>query len=184
MLESISSAVATALRASDRRAVLKNGPQGRGYDLAPRARFLSGRPLLAARLLCGGRLAIEAFRQVAHRRLAELPRRAPRPFFSAMAVVAEQARHGIAPAKKVHLKTVRLFLGARFRVDAPNVLFRIRISSFFHVLHSRSHRADCKRVNDRFFMMPAAANASPAVSCRTRPAARARSKDAAPHAST
>jgi hypothetical protein len=27
---------------------------------------------------------------------------------------------------------VSLFLGARFRIDAPNVLFRIGISSFFH----------------------------------------------------
>ena len=33
--------------------------------------------------------------------------------------------------KKVHLKTVRLFLGARLGVDASNVLLRIGISSFF-----------------------------------------------------
>jgi hypothetical protein len=29
---------------------------------------------------------------------------------------------------------VGLFFGARFRVDAPDVLFRIGISSFFHLL--------------------------------------------------
>jgi hypothetical protein len=42
---------------------------------------------------------------------------------------------------------VGLFLGARFRVDAPNVLFRIGISSFFHLLHSKEGRRDCKRAS-------------------------------------
>jgi hypothetical protein len=32
---------------------------------------------------------------------------------------------------------VSLFFGARFRIDAPDILLRIGISSFFHLLHSR-----------------------------------------------
>jgi hypothetical protein len=40
-----------------------------------------------------------------------------------VAVVAKQTRDCIPAAKKMDLKAVRLFLGARFRVDAPDVLF-------------------------------------------------------------
>jgi hypothetical protein len=32
---------------------------------------------------------------------------------------------------------VGLFLGARFCIDAPDVLLRIGISSFFHLPHSK-----------------------------------------------
>jgi hypothetical protein len=32
---------------------------------------------------------------------------------------------------------VGLFLGARFRIDAPDVLLRIGISSLFHLPHSK-----------------------------------------------
>ena len=54
-----------------------------------------------------------------------------------MAIVTEQTRDGAAAAKKMDLKAVGLFFGARFRIDAPDVLFRIGISSFFHRCHSR-----------------------------------------------
>src|SRR5205085_4856908 len=107
----------------------------------------------------------------------------PRAFLAAVTVITEQTRDRIPAAKKVNLKTVSLFFGARFRVDAPDVLFRIGISSFFHLLHFRLRRQDCKRLNALFSMTPAAANASPAISCRNRSAARARNRDAAPLAS-
>ena len=152
-------------------------------NLPAPARFLSG-SLFAPRLLCRAGPAKNALRQIAHRRFPVLPRRTPRAFLAAVTVITEQTRDRIPAAKEVNLKTVSLFLGARFRVDAPDVLFRIGISSFFHLLHSRLRRQDCKRLNALFSMTSAAANASPAISGRNRSAARARNRDAAPLAST
>src|SRR6476469_343963 len=106
--------------------------------LAPPARFL------AAALLRRARPAKHALWQIAHCRLPKLSRRAPRAFLAAVAIVTEQTGNRFAGAKKMNLKAVSLFFGARFRIDAPNVLFRIRISSCFHRFHSRSRRADCK----------------------------------------
>jgi hypothetical protein len=40
-----------------------------------------------------------------------------------MAVVAKQTRDRVPTAKKMNLKAVRLFLGARSRIDAPDILF-------------------------------------------------------------
>jgi hypothetical protein len=61
--------------------------------------------------------------QITQGRLPKLPCCPPRAFFPTVAVVAKQTRDRIPAAKKMDLKTVRLFLGARFRVDAPDVLF-------------------------------------------------------------
>jgi hypothetical protein len=43
--------------------------------------------------------------------------------FSAVHVIAEHLRHHAIAAKEVDLKTMRLLLRARFRVDATDVLF-------------------------------------------------------------
>jgi hypothetical protein len=80
------------------------------------------------------RSAKYACRQTAHGRALELPGGPPRAFLPAVSAVAEQSGHRFPAAKKVHLKSVRLFLGAGLGVDATNVLFRIGISSFFHGL--------------------------------------------------
>jgi hypothetical protein len=42
---------------------------------------------------------------------------------------------------------VSLFFGAWFRIDAPDILFRIGISSFFHLGHSKWRGRDCKRAS-------------------------------------
>jgi hypothetical protein len=100
--------------------------------LSPGARLLAGGLLFPAARLRPHRPAKDAFRQIAHRGFAELSRRTPGTFFTAITVVAKQAGDRVAAAKKVDLETVSLFLGAGFRIDAPDVLFRIGISSFFH----------------------------------------------------
>lgn len=91
--------------------------------LPPPARFLSCSLLFPRAFLGTHRSAKDAFRQIAHRGFAELSRCTTCAFFSAVTVVAKQARDRVAAAKKVDLKTVSLFLGAGFRIDAPDVLF-------------------------------------------------------------
>ena len=54
----------------------------------------------------------------------------PRCFVPAIDAVAEHFCHDTITAKKVHLKTMRLFSGTRFGVDAANVFFRIRIGPY------------------------------------------------------
>lgn len=93
---------------------------------------LSASALLTARLFCRPRPTKNAFRQIAYGGFPKLPRGAPGAFFAAEAIVTKQTRDRLTAAKKMNLKTVSLFFGARFRVDAPDVLFRIGISSFFH----------------------------------------------------
>ena len=103
--------------------------------LATSSRFLSlclSRSLSARSLRRALRSAKYASRQIAHGRALEFPRRPPRTFLSSVSAVAEQSRDRFSPAEKVHLKSVRLFLGARFGVDATDVLLRVGISSFFH----------------------------------------------------
>jgi hypothetical protein len=64
----------------------------------------------------------------------ELSSRAPRSFFSTVEAVAEHFCHDSITTKKVDLKTMSLLPGTRFRIDAANVFFRIRIgpSSSLH----------------------------------------------------
>jgi hypothetical protein len=68
-----------------------------------------------------------------HRPL-KLSRSAPRSSFSTIEAVTEHFCHDTITAKKVDLKTMRLFLGACFRIDSADVFFRIRIrpSSSLH----------------------------------------------------
>ncbi len=134
------------------------------------------------------RSAKNARRQIAHGGALELSRGPPRAFFPAVSTVAEQSRHRFPPAKEVHLKSVRLFLGARLGVDATNVLFRIGISSFFH--GSCAERTTLNRpgatantqyaFNDSSSPIPAAGR-SPALPLRPRtpPPAGARNTDSA-----
>jgi len=99
--------------------------------LALRFYLLTGRSLRLP--FCRAfRSAKNACRQIAHGRAFELPRGAPRAFLSAVSAIAEQSRHRFTPTKEVHLKPVRLFLGAWLGVDATNVLLGVGISSFFH----------------------------------------------------
>src|ERR1043166_9417341 len=70
--------------------------------------------------------------QIAHGRALEFTCCAPRTFLATVSAVAEQSRDRFPPPQKVHLKSVRLFLGAWFGVDATDVLLGVGISSFFH----------------------------------------------------
>jgi hypothetical protein len=92
-------------------------------ELPASARFLSLRLLFSATLLRRSRTAKYPVWQIAQRRLPKLPGCPSRAFFPTVAVVAKQTRDCVPAAKKMDLKAVRLFLGARFRVDAPDVLF-------------------------------------------------------------
>jgi hypothetical protein len=98
----------------------------------PTSARLLPRSLLTPPLLgCAGP-AKNAIRQIAHGRFPKFPGGAPGAFFATKAIIAEQTRDGVATAKKMDLKAVSLFLGAWFRIDAPDILLRIGISSFFH----------------------------------------------------
>jgi hypothetical protein len=87
------------------------------------ARFVSLRLLLPATLLRCARAAKYPVWQIAQRRLPKLPCRSSGAFLSTVAVVAKQTRDRVPAAKKMDLKSVRLFLGARLCVDPPYVLF-------------------------------------------------------------
>src|SRR5205085_8217286 len=97
-------------------------------------------------------------RQSAHRRSLKLPRRATRAFLAAVPIVTEQSRDRLSAAQKVHLEAVRLFLGARFGIDAPNIFFRIGVCSFFHdsclKSHPRQTKRDCKRASSLMLDLP------------------------------
>jgi len=54
----------------------------------------------------------------------------PRGLLPAVDVIAEHPGHHPIAAKEVDLKTMRLLLRARLRVDAADVLFRLRIGTF------------------------------------------------------
>src|SRR5436190_6710535 len=68
-------------------------------------------------------------RQTPQSRLLEFPRGALRLQFAAIDTVAKHLRYDFISAKEVDLKTMRLFLRARFCVDATNVCLRIRIGT-------------------------------------------------------
>src|SRR5260370_40301329 len=71
-------------------------------------------------------------RQTAHRCAPEPPRRTPRPFFATANAIAKHFRYDVTSTKEMHLETVGLFLRASFRIDPPNVRFRIRIRASSH----------------------------------------------------
>jgi hypothetical protein len=89
----------------------------------PSRPLLSGALLLPATFLCRSRPAKYSLGEFAHFRVPEFPRCSPCAFFSAVAVIAKEPGDRGAAAKKMDLKTVGLFFGARFRVDAPDILF-------------------------------------------------------------
>jgi hypothetical protein len=64
-----------------------------------------------------------ALRQTADDRAPELPCGTSRCFLSPVDAVAKHLCHHFGSAKKMHLKTVRLFLGASFCVDAADIRF-------------------------------------------------------------
>jgi hypothetical protein len=73
-----------------------------------------------------------ALGQTAHRCAPELSRRTPRPFLATVNAIAKHFRYDVISAKKMHLETVSLFLGASFCIDPPNVRFRIRVRASSH----------------------------------------------------
>ena len=74
-----------------------------------------------------------AFAGALQRGALELARCPPRALFPAVKRVTEHSCDRFFPAQKMHLKTVCLFFCAHLRVNAANVLFRIRIRSSSHV---------------------------------------------------
>src|SRR5262249_42085321 len=83
----------------------------------------------AARLLKSDKLSS---RQTPKSRLFEFPRGLPRLQFSAIDAVAKHLRYDLISAKKMDLKTMRLFLRPRFCIDAADVRLRIRIWTSSH----------------------------------------------------
>jgi len=73
---------------------------------------------ITARLLKSDKLSP---RQTAQRRLLEFPRGTPRLQFAAIDAVAKHLGYDFISSKEVDLKTMRLFLRARFCVNAANV---------------------------------------------------------------
>ena len=71
-------------------------------------------------------------RQTTQRRLSEFSRGAFRALFAAIDAVTKHLRYNLISAKEVDLKTMRLFLRARFCVDAANVRLRVRIWTSSH----------------------------------------------------
>ena len=73
-----------------------------------------------------------ALGQTARRCAPEPARRTPRPFLATVNAIAKHFRYDVTSAKKMHLETVGLFLRASFRIDPPNIRFRIRVGFSWH----------------------------------------------------
>ena len=84
---------------------------------------------VAARLLKSDKLSS---RQTAQSRSLEFPRGTLRLQLAAIDTIAKHLGHHLISAKEVDLKTMRLFLCARFCVDAANVCLRVRIGTSSH----------------------------------------------------
>ena len=84
---------------------------------------------VAARLLKSDKLSS---RQTAQSRLFEFSRGSLRLQFAAIDTIAKHLGHHFISAKEMDLKTMRLFLRARFCVDAANVCLRIRVGTSSH----------------------------------------------------
>jgi len=65
-------------------------------------------------------------------RALKLSRSAARAFLSTVERIAKHSCDRTLSTKKMHLKTVCLFLRAHFCVDAADIWFRIWIGSFSH----------------------------------------------------
>jgi hypothetical protein len=99
-------------------------------DLSNAGKFIVGKTAtIAARLLKSDKLSP---RQTSQSRLLEFSRGTPRLQLAAIDAVAKHLGHDFISAKKVDLKTMRLFLGARFCIDAANVRLRIGIRTSSH----------------------------------------------------
>src|SRR5439155_20867738 len=84
---------------------------------------------VATRLLKSDKLSP---RQTAQSRSFEFSRGTLRLQFAAVDSIAKHLGHDFISAKEVDLKTMRLFLRARFCVNATNVSLRIRIRTSSH----------------------------------------------------
>jgi hypothetical protein len=73
-----------------------------------------------------------ALGQTAHGCVSELPCRTLRSFLPPIDAVAKHLRYYFGSAKKMDLKTVRLFLRARFCVNTADVRFRIGVGTSSH----------------------------------------------------
>src|SRR5437773_11326758 len=114
------------------RPVLWNAGRLSGRRDSRRRASTTARFLLSLCLRCAQRSAKDACRQVAHGHPLELSGGSPCAFLSTVSAIAEQSRHCFPSTKEVHLKSMRLFLGAWLGVDATDVLLRVGIRSFSH----------------------------------------------------
>ena len=73
-----------------------------------------------------------ALGQTAHGCAPELSCRTPRRFLAPIDAVAKHLRYYFCSPKKMHLKTMGLFLRASFCINAPNVRFRIGVGTSSH----------------------------------------------------
>ena len=84
---------------------------------------------IAARLLKSNKLSS---RQTSQSRLLEFSRGLSLLQLAAVDAVAKHLGYDLVSAKKVNLETMRLFLRARFGVDAANVRLRVGIGTSSH----------------------------------------------------
>ena len=108
------------------------GGRRRGRRISHRAFYNVGRLTRGKRFRTATSLSAEKFspRQTAQHRLLEFSGGTPRGLLSAVYVIAEHPGHHAVTAQEMDLKPVCLLLRARFRVDAADVLFRLRIGTF------------------------------------------------------
>src|SRR5215467_14556160 len=90
-------------------------------------RRTGGKCMASAKTLSAEKLSP---RQTAQHRLLELSGGTPRGLLSAIHVIAEHPGHHAITAQEMDLEPMCLLLRARFRVDAADVLFRLRIGTF------------------------------------------------------
>jgi hypothetical protein len=113
--------------------------------------------------------------------LLEFSRGTLRLQFTAIDTIAKHLGHHFISAKEMDLKTMRLFLRARFCVDAANVCLRIRIGTSSHEAKLTEQISAINEANlgDRCGRThPVKADSSNAISYRIHWLAIMRSKDA------
>jgi hypothetical protein len=114
-------------------------------DLSNAGKFIVGKTAtIAARLFKSDKLSS---RQTSQSRLLEFSRGTSRLQLAAIDAVAKHLGYDFICAKKVDLKTMRLFLGARFCVDAANVRLRIGIRTSSHESKLTEQSADSMRAD-------------------------------------
>lgn len=107
-------------------------PEGKG--LVALFTPLCPRWSLFARRFRAQRTAEYAGWQVGHSCAFELSGGPACPFFSSISAIAKQSCDRFSASKEMDLKSMRLLLGSRLRVDAADILLRVGISSSFHGL--------------------------------------------------